>query len=88
MEGPQNRIGEMQQLPNVLRTFAQAGFDRLLCPIPGCSAYDELPLQGWLNHLYRAHLNPAPERRCPYTPCTVTGRDPGMRVHIKAHGGS
>jgi len=86
MEEREDRIRRMK-LQNIKRAFARAGFDRLLCPIPGCSAYGELPLQSWVNHLYRAHLNPAPVRRCPYTPCTVTGRDPGMRVHIEGHQG-
>jgi hypothetical protein len=76
------------KLTNIIRAFARAGYDRLICPIPGCSAYGELPLRSWLNHLFRAHLKPESMRPCPHARCPVTGRDPGMRVHIRSHEGS
>lgn len=72
----------------LMKAIAEAGYDWLNCPIPGCSAYGELALRSWVRHLYMAHLTPEPMRRCPYSPCTVVSRNPGMRVHIRSHEGS
>ncbi len=72
-------------ISNLIRAFRQAGFDTLTCPVGNCAYHHrEMSLQGFMNHIRGAHLKPLPQRWCPHPGCTVTDRDPGMRVHVES----
>jgi len=71
---------------NITQQLAASGSSSFVCPVHGCpSAQRPMNARSWWNHLYRAHLRPQPTYRCPYLPCTVESRDPGMRVHVQSH---
>ena len=69
---------------NMIRAFRRADIQMLTCPVRPCDYHDqEMTLQGWWKHV-GDHLHPPPVRRCPHPGCPVTGRDPGLRMHIES----
>ncbi len=71
---------------SIIKKLAMAGNGWLVCPVAGCpSTLRPMSVRSWWNHIHRAHLNPEPVYRCPFLPCIVESRDPGMRVHVRSH---
>lgn len=73
-------------LTEVLDQLALAGIRHYSCFVHGCP-YEHRAMNraAFHNHLRLAHYAPREEYACTFPGCDVSGRDPGMRVHMEAH---